>query len=151
MDQIAVFIDNAAHARRIIEPMLRRDADDAGWIVVACPPRLTRHAGRWVSHAGRQQMQRKWLQDLRGAIEPMFSQQTPGSVRWLLASEALERISSRLRAQHGTALRLLDARAPRLGRACEPLAADLPAEAGEQWQARVAVSSGVALMLALAD
>lgn len=151
MDQIAVFVDNAAHARRIIEPMLRRDAEDAGWIVVACPPRLTRHAGRWVSHAGRQQLHRKWLQELRGSIEPMFARRAPGSVRWLLASEALERISSRLRTQHGDALRLLDARAPRLGRPSEPLASDLPAEAGQQWQARVAVSSGVALMLALAD
>lgn len=151
MEQIAVFIDNATHARRIIEPMLTRSDDQWRWVVVACPPRLSRHVGRWVSHVGRQQWQRRWLQDLRRAIDPMFARQSTDGVQWLLADGALEPLGRRLRSQYGAGLHLLDARVPKLGRPGEPLSAGQPATTAEEWRAPVAVSSSLAVMLALAD
>jgi hypothetical protein len=55
----------------------------------------------------------------------------------------------RLRAEHGEALQLLDARRPRLGGEQEPLVPVLvPAH---RWAVPVAVSSGLSVMLALAD
>lgn len=149
MEHIALFVDAAAPARRLIEPLVRHH--DIQWTVVACPPRLSRHAGRWVTHAGREQWQRKWLQELRAELEPQFGARSSGAVRWLLAHAPLQQIVRRLQAQHGPALRLIDARQPRMGRVLEPLADMAGAAAGRQWPAPVAVSSSVALMLALAD
>lgn len=150
MEHIAVFVDIAAHARRLIEPMVRHD--DTVWTVIGCPPRLSRHVGRWVTHASREQWQRKWLQTLRAELEPCFGRAQAEAVRWMLAREPLQQIARRLHVQHGSALRLLDARLPRSGRPFEPLSggAALPGSA-LQWRAPVAVSSSVALMLALAD
>jgi len=51
METIAVFVNDAAHARHLLQPMLAA-ADDTHWVLVACPPALTRHVGRWVSKAG---------------------------------------------------------------------------------------------------
>ena len=41
METIAVFVNEAAAARRILQPMLRADAP-THWVLVACPPVLTR-------------------------------------------------------------------------------------------------------------
>jgi len=54
MEKIAVFVNDAAHARHVLEPLLE-GGRPTRWIVVACAPKLTRHIGRWVSNAARTQ------------------------------------------------------------------------------------------------
>jgi hypothetical protein len=67
----------------------------------------------------------------------------------LMADAALQDVVQRLKRQHGDGLQLLDARRPRLGAEQEPLVPTLiPAN---RWAVPVAVSSGLSVMLALAD
>ena len=108
MDRIAVFVDVAPHAKRVIEPMLGRHLPVTEWTVVGCPPRLSRHVGKWVSQASRTQWHRRWLQSLRTELEPLFAAHGV-VVDWQLAQGRLEHVTTRLKGQHGVALRLLDA------------------------------------------
>jgi len=58
METIAVYANDAAYARHLLEPMLH--GAQTRWVVVACPPTLTRHAGRWLSQSARQQWRERW-------------------------------------------------------------------------------------------
>ena len=69
MEKIAVFVNDAAHARHLLQPMLK-GADPVHWIVIACPPTLTRHIGRWVSHSAREQWRERWASELCEALAP---------------------------------------------------------------------------------
>jgi len=150
MERIAVFVDSAQNAKRLIEPMLGRHAPATPWIAVGCPPRLSRHVGKWVSQASRVQWHRRWLQALRSELDPLFAAHGV-AVEWQLAQGRLDQVTARLESEHGAALRLLDARVPKAGRVGEALHASQPASPVVAWRAPMAVSSGVAVMLALAD
>jgi hypothetical protein len=150
MERIAVFVDTAQHAKRLIQPMLGQNHGQTQWIVVGCPPRLSRHVGKWVSQASRTQWHRRWQQALRSELEPLFAAQGL-TAEWELAQGRLEKITARLRTQYGQSLRLLDARVPKAGHIGEPLQQSQPDGPVVAWRAPVAVSSSVAVMLALAD
>ena len=110
MEKIAVFVNDAEHALHIVQPMLR-DAAPTHWIIVATPPTLTRHIGRWVSHSARQQWLERWSAELFGQLEPVL-REVPGSkVEKMMVKRPLVEVSERLRARLGT-LRFLDARRP---------------------------------------
>ena len=149
METIAVFVNDVAHARHILQPML----DGAGpthWVLVACPPTLTRHIGRWVSHSARRQWREHWAADVFAALEADLRTEAGSEVETLIAKRPLADVSTRLlgRLPH---LRLLDARQPRLGRADEPISVAQPAEAASGWVAPAAATAGLSLMLTLAD
>lgn len=148
MEKIAVFVNDAAHARHLLQPMLE-GAGAAHWVLVACPPTLTRHIGRWVSHAAREQWRERWAAELFEAIEPELRAR-PGKVERLLAKRPLVEVSKRLEARLG-AIRLLDARRPRLGKPDEPISASQPASDVGRWAVPVAATTGLTVMLALAD
>ena len=148
MEKIAVFVNDAAHARHLLQPMLE-GAGAAHWVLVACPPTLTRHIGRWVSHAAREQWRERWAAELFEAIEPELRAR-PGKVERLLAKRPLVEVSKRLEARLG-AIRLLDARRPRLGKPDEPISASQPASDVGRWAVPVAATAGLTVMLALAD
>ena len=57
METFIVYFDDADWALRQIEPLIGRSdgaLPSAQWVLVACPPRLGRHAGRWVTRAVRE-------------------------------------------------------------------------------------------------
>ena len=148
MERIAVFVNDATHARHLLQPMLG-NGEPTHWILVACPPTLTRHIGRWVSHAAREQWRERWAAELFEAIEPELRAR-PGKVERLLAKRPLVEVSKRLEARLG-AIRLLDARRPRLGKPDEPISASQPASDVGRWAVPVAATTGLTVMLALAD
>ncbi len=149
MEKIAVFVNDADHALRIIRPMLE-GAVAAHWIVVAAPPTLTRHIGRWVSHSARQQWLERWSTDLFGRLEPVL-RAVPGSkVEKMLVKRPLNEVSERLRVRLGP-VRLLDARLPRVGKTDEPVSADQPASGKAAWAYPVAATAGLSAVLTLAD
>ena len=148
MEKIAVFVNDAAHARHLLQPMLE-GAGATHWVLVACPPTLTRHIGRWVSHAAREQWRERWAAELFEAIERELRAR-PGKVERLLAKRPLVEVSKRLEARLG-AIRLLDARRPRLGKPDEPISASQPASDVGRWAVPVAATTGLTVMLALAD
>lgn len=141
---IAVFVNDADQAQAWLAPMLRQHAG-ARWVLVACAPRLTRRIGKFAAHANRLQWRREWCQRLFARLAPMFD--APPQTR--MADAALHEVVQRLKREHGEGLQLLDARRPRLGVDAEPLVPTLiPAN---HWAVPVAVSSGLSVMLALAD
>ena len=149
MERIAVFINDAAHARHLMQPMLAT-AQAAHWTIVACPPTLTRHVGRWVSKQARRAWRERWADELFGQIDPALRAHPGTEVEKLLASRPLTEVSARLQARW-PGLRLLDARRPALGRQDEPLTAAQPAGSAEAWAGTVAVTGGLTAVLALVD
>ena len=149
MEKIAVFVNDAAHARHLLQPMLK-GADPVHWIVVACPPTLTRHIGRWVSHSAREQWRERWASELFEALEPELRMANGSKVERQLAKRPLIDVSRRLEARLGM-VRLLDARRPRLGKPDEPISATQPASDVGRWAVPVAATTGLTVMLALAD
>jgi len=148
MEKIAVFVNDAEHARHILQPMLQGGATH--WIVVACAPTLTRHIGRWVSNAARQQWLERWSNELFAQLEPELRAQPGSRVEKMLVKRPLADVSARLEAKQGP-LRLLDARRPRLGKTDEPLTAGQPPAEGKGWAYPVAATTGLTALLALAD
>jgi len=149
MERIAIFVNDAAHAGRLLHPMLAT-AEAAHWIVVACPPTLTRHVGRWVSKQARRTWRERWADELFAQIEPVLRAHPGTEVEKLLASRPLTEVSARLQARW-PGVRLLDARRPALGREDEPLTAAQPAAAADGWAGTVAVTGGLTAVLALVD
>lgn len=149
MDRIAVFVDDAEHASQMLAPMLAAGAPPTHWVVVACAPRLTHRIGKWVSNSNREQWRDHWMRTLRQRLEPTFRNADPATCEWMLAKGPLDRLSNKLRARLGAELRLLDARRPKLGVELPPL---LQGEAPQhRWTTPVAVSSSLAVVLALTD
>ena len=149
MEKIAVFVNDAEHARHILQPMLQ-GAGPTHWVVVACAPTLTRHIGRWVSNAARQQWLERWSSELFAQIEPDLRAQAGSMVEKMLVKRPLTEVCTRLEARLGP-LRLLDARRPRLGKADEPLTAGQPPADSKGWAYPVAAASGLTALLAMAD
>ncbi len=147
MEKIAVFVDDAAHAAAQLAPFVPAAAARVQWTVVACPPRLTRHIGRWVNEPAREQWQQRWSRALREALAPSFG---AAPVEWQLARGALPRQVDRLRVRFGADLRVLDLRAPRPGGRLAPLV-DTAQAADPRWPVPVAAASGLSLLLALTD
>ena len=149
METIAVFVNDAAHARHILQPMLQGGVA-THWVIVARAPTLTRHIGRWVSHSARQQWLERWSTQLFAQLEPELRAQVGSKVEKMLVKRPLSEVSERLRARLGP-LRLLDARCPRLGRVDEPISAYQPANGTSRWATPVAAATGLTAMLTLAD
>jgi len=149
VEKIAVFVNDAAHARHLLQPMLK-GADPVHWIVIACPPTLTRHIGRWVSHSAREQWRERWASELFEALAPELRAAAGSKVERQLAKRPLIDVSRRLEARLGM-VRLLDARRPRLGKPDEPISATQPASDVGRWAVPVAATTGLTVMLALAD
>ena len=148
MEKIAVFVNDAEHARHVLRPMLGSGAP-THWIVVACAPTLTRHIGRWVSHAARQQWLERWSAELHAELEPELKAVAGSRVEKMLARRPLADLCERLQKKQGP-LRLLDARRPRVGRADEPLTANQP-DTANNWGYTVAATTSLGALLALTD
>ena len=148
MQKIAVFVNDAEHARGVLQPLLQA-GEPTHWIVVACMPTLTRHIGRWVSNAARRQRVERWSEELFAQLEPSLRTPAGNRVDRVLAQRQLHHTVVRLQQVEGP-LRLLDARRPRPGRPDEPLvpgAADLCLRRDYP----LVASAWLGVLLALAD
>jgi hypothetical protein len=129
---------------------MRAGAAPTHWIVVACPPTLTRHIGRFVSRTARAQWRERWAETLFADLD-LLLKATPGAqVDKVLAKRPLPVVCARLEARYGP-LRLLDARRPHLGKPDDPLTAGQPGSTTAVWAAPLAITTGLSAVLALAD
>lgn len=149
MERIAVFVNDAAYARHLLQPMLG-SAGPTHWILVACPPTLTRHIGRWVSQPARQAWRARWADELLSQLEPDLVARHGSKVERMVAGRPLLDVSARL-ASRLPGLRLLDARRPTLGKPDEPLTSTQPPGDTGRWAGTVALAGGLTAVLALAD
>lgn len=149
METIAVFVNDAGHARHVLQPLLQ-SGQPTHWVLVACPPHLTRHVGRWVSGAAREQWRERWAAELFAQLEPELRAQTGSQVEKMRARRSLVEVSTRLQAKRA-GVRLLDARASRLGQPQEPLTVAQPSTQEPAWVGPLAVATTLSAMLVLAD
>lgn len=149
MEKIVVFVNDAAYARHILQPMVNGEGPTQ-WVVVACPPTLTRHISRWVSNAAREQWRARWAAAMFAEVEPELKLRTGSTVERVVARRPLVDVSAKIAGRLGD-VRLLDARRHRVGRTEEPLSATQPPVESNNWAYPVAVTSGLSLMLAMSD
>ena len=71
MEKMIVVLDDVSYALQQLLPM-RVNGEATCWILVACPPRLTRHASRWVSRTARDAWRAKWSQELLDQVEAVL-------------------------------------------------------------------------------
>ena len=130
MDKIIVYVDDAAHAVQQLTPMLATD-QQTQWMVVACPPHLTRHASKWISNSARAQWRAQWAEQLCAQIVPLLRQRGD-SVTTRVANEPLSATTAQLIGQFGAA-RVLDARLPKFGQDLAPVTPDQPPSSQSHW------------------
>ena len=149
METIAVFVNEAGFARHVLQPMAQSQGPTQ-WVLVACPPKLTRHIGRWVSQAARDQWRERWAAELFAEIEGVLKLSSCSKVEKLLAKRPLVGVSARLQSRL-SGIRLLDARQTRLGKLDEPLTLNQPTSDANRWACPMAVTTALTAVLALAD
>ncbi len=150
MDNIIVYLDDAEFALHQLMPMkqpVNGSQTPTHWLLVACPPRMTRHISKWVNHSARTNWRQKWSEKLFTQIAPQL--QTPGDrVTLVVADGALLELTQTLQQQHGVA-RVLDARRPKFGQDMQPVTPDQPASSEARWTVPGAIAGmGAALVLA---
>lgn len=122
MDNIIVYIDDAAYALHMLQPMLAADSRmPTRWIVVGCAPRITHRVSKWVTHSARQGWRDKWADKVFGQVLPLL-QKEGDSVLTQLAQTCLMTQTESLIKEHGVA-RVLDARRPKFGQDLQPVTA----------------------------
>jgi hypothetical protein len=115
MDNIIVYLDDAAYALQLLQPMLTAGASQTPtrWILVGCAPRVTRHVSKWVTHSARQDWRGKWAEKAFSQLVPLLGKEGD-TVLTELAKPCLPSQTESLVKAHGPA-RVLDARRPKFG------------------------------------
>lgn len=146
MDKIIVYIDDAEHALQQLTPMLVGNGRTQ-WMVVACPPRLTRHISKWVNQATRENWRIKWADKLFAQLLPALRQRGD-EFTTQVATAPLTQLTGQLLEQWGPA-RVLDARRPKLGQDLAPVTPDQPTSTESRWVLPGSVATlGAMLILA---
>lgn len=146
MEKMMVVLDDVEYALQLMLPMRRPEAR-MEWVVLACPPRLTRHIGRWVNQASRKAWRERWLQEVRQRLNAQCLQEGDVLRVQVLEGGLQARVACLLKA-HPTAC-LLDARRPRLGQDLTPVTPGQPQTQHATWTlSGGAAAMGVALILA---
>jgi hypothetical protein len=123
MDNIIVYVDDAAYAKHLLQPMLTSgDArSPTRWIVVGCAPRVTHHVSKWVTHSARQSWRGKWAEKVFSQLTPLLEKDGDSVLTQLAENELCAQTESLVKA-YGVA-RVLDARRPKFGQDLQPVTA----------------------------
>jgi hypothetical protein len=155
MDTFIVYLDDAAYAEHMLEPMLNQSTSTR-WVLVACAPRMSRRIGKWLSHSARENWRNKWCDALFSrtvhALQShpglALSQATP---EWecIVARGPLPALTQQLLLRYSAA-RVIDARRPKFGQELAPVTVEQPREKAS-WQIPSAVASLSAVLVLAAD
>jgi len=149
MDKIIVYLDDAPWALQQLAPMTAGvGASRTHWVLVACPPRMTRHISKWVNHAAREKWREKWSAKLFESVETDLRRRGD-EVSKVIAKGPLPALTQQLAREH-CASHVLDARRPKFGCEMPSVCADQPASQEGRWQVPGAII-GMGAMLVLAD
>ena len=148
MENIIVVLDDAEYALKMLAPM-KDDGNPTQWVLLVCPPKLTRHIGRWVHHASREAWREKWGLELVQKLRPVLGADGD-RLQWRLAKGPLVEQTRRLQAEF-TTHRVLDARRPQIGQDHAPVTATQPVEHSSHWALPGGVAAMGAALLMAAD
>jgi hypothetical protein len=158
MDNIIVYLDDATHALQQLTPMKAEEPSGFGsrrptiatqWILVACPPRLTRHINKWVNHSARENWRNSWSEKVFAQLAPLL-ENGHDTVLTLVATGTLTDLTDRLLVEYCPA-RVLDARRTRLGQDLPPVTRNQPVEHDSRWSLPGAVAGMGALLMLASD
>jgi hypothetical protein len=148
MDTMIVYVDDASYALKMLTPLLAPSATRSAtrWVVVACPPRITHHASKWVTRSTRESWRGKWTSQVFDVVLPLL-QRSGDSVVTQVSRGPLVSLTESLLKEHSGA-RVLDARRPKLGQDLEPVTQQQPQEHHSAWGYAAAVAGTSALLAA---
>lgn len=121
MDNIIVYVDDAAYAVQMLQPMLPTGGarSSVRWLVVGCAPRVTHHASKWVTNSARESWRGKWASKVFSTLQTLL-QQDGDTLVTMLAEKTYCKQTETLIKQYGSA-RVLDARRPKFGQSLQPV------------------------------
>lgn len=73
METYVLYINNKVHALNLVLPMLE-NSDKAKWVLVGCPPRLSRHSSKWLTRKALKKFKSEWTELNLREIEDVLRQ-----------------------------------------------------------------------------
>lgn len=126
METFIVYLDDKQYALQQIVPMLSHQeaSQQVSWVLVGCPPRLTRHSGRWLSQSAQKKWRQDWTQETTQEIATLLKQHN-NQVFIKTAHGPLTEFTKKLSREFVSA-RVIDARRPKLTANLHPVTDDQP-------------------------
>lgn len=128
METMIVYVDDAAYARKMLQPLLptaktAQTSPSTRWVMVACTPNVTHDITKWVSPEALELWRQDWAAALFDQITPLLKD-TGDTLSTQLAShkQSLVDQTDALTQQHIGA-KVLDARRPKFGQDMAPVTA----------------------------
>lgn len=154
MDNIIVYIDDAAYALAQLQPMQLTGhgtpaTQPTHWVLVTCAPRLTRHASKWVSPDACKAWRQRWADMAFATIVPAL-QSRGDTVETVVAGGPLHGLTADLSRRFGPA-RIMDARRPKFGHRLPTVSATQGLSARNDWQLPLALASMGAMLTLVGD
>jgi hypothetical protein len=146
-ETLIVYVDDAEHARHQIAPLVQQ-GEPIRWILVACPPHMSRRVGKWLSQTARQNWRESWSAKLTNSLSEWL-RQAGGQVVARVAKEPFPAFTQQLQKTYGVA-RVVDARRPKFGVGLPPITEQQPQD-GRSWELPAAVGALGAVMIIAAE
>ncbi len=128
METMIVYVDDAAYARKMLQPLLpagktTQTGAPTRWVMVACTPNVTHDISKWVSPEALALWRQDWATALFDQVTPLLKD-TGDTVTTQLAShkQSLVDQTDALTKQYSGA-KVLDARRPKFGQDMAPVTA----------------------------
>lgn len=107
METFVIFANDRTHVMNQVLPLLE-DSNAAKWVLVGCPPRVTRHAGKWLTQRALKRFKDEWTETHLGDTSDILKKRGDNVVT-RVATTSLLQMTKALKAEFGP-LRIIDAR-----------------------------------------
>jgi hypothetical protein len=107
METFVIFANDRTHVMNQVMPLLE-DANAANWVLVGCPPRMTRHAGKWLTQRAQKRFKDEWTETNLRDIADILKKRGDHVVTRVAITSLLQ-MTKALKAEFGP-IRIIDAR-----------------------------------------
>jgi hypothetical protein len=107
METFVIFANDKTHVMNQVLPLLE-DASAAKWVLVGCPPRVTRHAGKWLTQRALKRFKDEWTDTNLREVADILKKRGDSVITRVAVSSLLQ-MTKALKAEFGP-LRIIDAR-----------------------------------------
>ena len=107
METFVIFANDRTHVMNQVMPLLE-DANAAKWVLVGCPPRVTRHAGKWLTQRALKRFKDEWTETNLRDIADILKKRGDHVVTRVAITSLLQ-MTKALKAEFGP-IRIIDAR-----------------------------------------
>ena len=107
METFVIFANDRTHVMNQVMPLLE-DTNAANWVLVGCPPRMTRHAGKWLTQRALKRFKEEWTETNLRDIADILKKRGDNVVTRVAITSLLQ-MTKALKTEFG-AIRIIDAR-----------------------------------------